>query len=74
MQEVGGAVQRVDQPAVLAILAVDGPRFLQKKAESRSRAPELLTQDLLRAPIGGADEVPRARDRDLQAQSLARST
>ena len=71
VQEVGRAIQRVDEPPVLAVLTADRTRLLQEKTEAGSRAGELPAQNLLGAPVGGADEVARPLDRDLKVLDLA---
>src|SRR5699024_6271335 len=61
VQEVAGAVERIDDPAtLLVILAFDAARFLQQKAEVRPRALEFLPQDLLGLEISGRDEISRS--------------
>ena len=45
--------------------------LLQQEAEARPGPAQLLMQDLLGAVVGGADEVARPLDRDLQVLDLA---
>ena len=60
VQEVGGAVQRIDDPAVGAVLALDRAAFLEQEAEARARPAELRDQRLLRPVVGGGDEIRRS--------------
>ena len=70
-REIGGAVQGIDHPALLTILARDHAALLQEEAEGRPRSIELTAQDLLGAPVGGADEITRPLDRHLKILDLA---
>ena len=71
VQEIGGAVERVDDPAVALVGARDGAAFLAEKAVIRPRLGEFLAHDLLGAAVGGGDEIARPFDRHLQMLDLA---
>ena len=71
VQEVGGAVERIDDEAMGAVGAFHLAMLLEQKAVAGSRAGQLLVQDLLGAGVGGADEVRRAFERDLKLLDLA---
>ena len=71
VQEVGGAVERVDVPGVALVGALDGAAFLHDEAVAGPRLRELLEQRGLGLLVGGGDEVARALDRDLQVLDLA---
>src|SRR5712692_3482163 len=71
VQEVGGAVERIDDPAVRLVGAFVGAAFLAEKAVAGARVRELLAHDFLGAPVGGGDEIGGALERDLQMLHLA---
>ena len=71
VQEVGGAVERIDDEAVGAIGAFDLAALLEEKAVARSRAGKLGMQDFLGAMVGGGDEIGRTFQRDLELLDLA---
>ena len=71
MQEIRGAVERIDDPAVLRIAALRLARFLHQEAVGGTRLLKLGADDLLGAVIGGGDEVRRPLARDLQVLHLA---
>ncbi len=74
MQEVGGAVERIDDPAVRAVGALDLFAFLAEEAISRTCLQKLFAHDLLGLAIGGRDEIARSLDRDLQVLHFAEIT
>ena len=71
VQEVGGAVERIDDPAVALIAAGVGAAFLAEEAVVGPRLGQFAAHDLLGAPVGGGDEIARALHRDLQVLDLA---
>ena len=71
VQEIRGAVERIDDPAMGAVGAFDFAALLHQEAIAGPRAGQLLEQDLLGAVVGGADEIRWALERDLQLLDLA---
>jgi hypothetical protein len=71
VQEIGGAVERIDDKAVALVGAGAGAAFFAEKAVSRPRLGEFLAHDLLGAAVGGGDEIARTFDRNLQLLDLA---
>ena len=58
VQEVGGAVERVDDPAVALVGAFDGAALLHDEAVAGPRLRQLLAQDLLRLAVGAETKSP----------------
>ena len=71
VQEVGGAVERIDVPAMARVGALDDAALLHDEAVAGARLFQRVAQDLLRLAVGGGDEVARALARDLQVLDLA---
>ncbi len=71
VQEVGGAVERVDDPAMGLVVADDLAALLHQEAVAGARLRQLAVDDLLGLVVGGGDEVARALDRNLQLLDLA---
>ena len=71
MQEVGGAVERIDNPGVGLVGALVAAAFLAEEAVARPRLQQFRAQDLLGAVIGGRDEIRRTLERHLQVLDLA---
>src|ERR1700675_3855508 len=71
VQEIGGAVERIDDPAMTRVGAGAGATFLAEKAVSRPRLGQFLVDDLLGAAVGGGDEIARPLERHLQMLDLA---
>ena len=71
VQEVGGAVERIDDPGMGLVGALAAAAFLAEEAVARARLGQLLAQGLLGAPVGGGDEIGRALERHLQVLDLA---
>ena len=71
VQEIGGAIERIDDPAVAPIGAGVRAAFLAEEAIVGPRLGEFLAHDLLGAAVGGGDEIARALDRHLQLLDLA---
>ena len=71
VQEVRGAVERIDVPDVALVGAFDDAALFHDEAIAGPRARQLLEEHVLRAPVGRRDEVAGAFDRDLQVLDLA---
>ena len=71
VQEIGGAVERVDDPAVVWIGSFGRALFLEQQTIAGAGAQQLGLQCALGAQIGGRDEIARALDRDLQLLDFA---
>src|SRR5216683_3989523 len=71
MQEIGGAVERVDDPAVMWIGSRGRAAFLKQETVAGTGAQQFGLQRALGAQIGGRDEIARALDRDLELLNLA---
>jgi hypothetical protein len=71
VQEVGGAVERVDDPAVRLVGALDVAALLHDETVAGARPGELAKERLLGAVIGGRDKVAGALDGHLQLLDLA---
>ena len=59
MQEVGGAVERIDDPAMGLVVADDLAALLHQEAVAGPRLRQLAEDDLLGPVVGGGDEVRR---------------
>ena len=66
VQEVGGAVERIDDPGVGLVGALAAAAFLAEKAVARPCLHQFGVERLFGAAIGGGDEIGRALERDLQ--------
>ena len=71
VQEVGGAVERIDDPGVALVGAFAAAAFLADEAVARPRLGEVLVQHFLGALVGLGDEVRRPLQRHLQMLDLA---
>ncbi len=71
VQEIGGAVERIDDEAVGAVGALDLAALLEQEAVAGPRAGKLAMQDLLGAGVGGGDEIGGTLQRDLKLLDLA---
>src|SRR5918999_4840408 len=71
VQEVGGAVERIDNPQMCCVTSLVPTGLLADKAVAWPRFGELLAQDFLRLAVGGGDEIGRPLERDLQMLHLA---
>jgi hypothetical protein len=71
VQEIGRAVERIDDPAMRLVGALARAAFLTQKAVIRSRLGELGAHDFLGAAVGGGDEIARPLERNLQVLDLA---
>ena len=71
VQEVGGAIERIDDPPMRVIGPLDLAALLHQEAVAGARVGQLGEEDLLGAGVGGADEIGRAFERDLELLHLA---
>ena len=71
MQEIGGAVERIDDPGVGRVGAVVAAAFLAEEAVAGPRLGQLGAQRLLGLAVGGGDEIARALERHLEVLDLA---
>src|SRR5829696_6944063 len=71
VQEIRGAIERVDDPQMRRVAAFVAAAFLTDKAVARPRLGEFLAQHLLGLAVGGGDEVGGALERHLQLLHLA---
>ena len=71
VQEIGGAVERIDDPAMGLVGAGASAAFLAEEAVFGPRLGEFLAHDFFGAPVGGGDEIARALQRDLKVLDLA---
>ena len=73
VQEIGGAVERIDDPAMGLVGALAHAAFLAEEAVAGPRLGQFGIQRLLGAAVGGGDEIGRALQRDLQISRPRRS-
>ena len=71
VQEVGGAVERIDDPAMGLVGAGMRAAFLAQEAVIRPRLGKLLAHDRFGLAVGGGDEIARPLQRYLQVLDLA---
>src|SRR6266851_7859236 len=71
VQEVGRAVERVDDPAMRLVGALLTAAFLADEAVTGARLGKLAAENLLGAPIRRRDEIGGSLERDLQVLDLA---
>ncbi len=71
MQEVGGAVERIDDEGVGLVGALDQAPLLGQEAVARPRLAQHLVERLLGLEVGGGDVIGRALLGDLQLGDLA---
>jgi len=71
MHEVGGAVDGINDEAVIGIGAGHGSRFLHEEAIARAGLFEFGAEHFLAALVGGGHIVAGAFDRDLEVAELA---
>ncbi len=71
MQEVGGAVEWINQPAMLTVLGFDLTRFFHQEAEIRAGAAQFRVDDLFRFAVGLADVVAGAFKGNLKVLDFA---
>ncbi len=71
VQEVGGAVERVDDPGVGLVGALDHAALFAEEAVAGPRLQQFLEQRLFGLEVGGADIVGRALLGHLQFGHLA---
>ena len=71
MEEVGGAVERIDDPAMLVVVALDRAALFHQEAVAGARLRQFGEDDVLGLAVGLADIVAGALQRDLQILHLA---
>src|SRR6187401_849870 len=71
VQEIGGAVEWIDDPAMAAIAPFDIAALLHQEAVAWTRAGKFGDENLLGAVVRGADEIGRTFERDLKLLDLA---
>ena len=71
VQEVGGAVERIDDPAIGLVGAFNDAALFHHEAVAGARLGEFFEQRLLGFDVGGGDEIARPLARDLQILDLA---
>jgi hypothetical protein len=71
VQEVGGAVQRIDDPAPGRVLAPVLAGFLAQPAIGRAAAQQIFLDHPLGLAVGLGHEIARTLGRDLQVLDLA---
>ena len=71
VEEVGGAIERVDMPGVALVLPFDVSRFLENQAIAGTRLHQGIAQHLFSLAVGGGDEVAGALARNLEVLDLA---
>ena len=57
VEEIGGAVERIDDPGLRRVAAVMLAAFLAEETVARPRLGQLLAQNLFRLSVGGGDEI-----------------
>ncbi len=72
MQEVRGAVERIDQPAVLSVLGFNLAGFFHQEAVIRAGAAQFRVDDLFGAAVCLADIVAGALERNLKILDFAK--
>ncbi len=72
VQEIRGAVERIDDPGVALVVAFADAAFLADKAVARPGLGEVGVQHLLGAVIGHGDEIGRSLQRHLEILDLAK--
>ncbi len=71
VQEIRGAVERIDDPAVRLVGAFALAAFLAEKAVAGPRLRQFGVKRFLGAAVGGGDEIGRTFQRDLQILDFA---
>src|SRR6185312_1124343 len=71
VQEIGGAVQGIDDPAMALVGAFALSAFLAEEAVAGSRLGEIAAEHLFGALVGERDEIGRSLQRNLQMFDLA---
>jgi len=71
VEKIGGAVQRIDDPTVPAVLGRDLAALLEHEAIVGARLLQFLAQQALGLDVGLADEIARPLARDLKLFDLA---
>lgn len=71
MQEIRGAVERIDQPAMLSVLGFDLAGFFHQEAEIRAGAAQFRIDDLFCAAVCLADIIAGAFEGNLEVLDFA---
>src|SRR5262249_43542215 len=71
VQEVGRAVERIDDPGMRLVGALDLAAFLAEERVTRARGQQFFLQRIFRALVGERNEIRRALERDLQLLDFA---
>jgi hypothetical protein len=71
VQEVGGAIERVDDPGMALVSTLAVAALLTEEAIARAGLVEVRIEHLLGPLVGEADEIGGALHRDLQVLDLA---
>ncbi len=71
MQEIGGAVQGIDDPGVALVGALAVASLFADETIPRTRLGEVVVEHLLGALVGERDEIGRPFQRHLQMLDLA---
>ena len=66
VQEIGGAIERIDDPRMRLVGAFAAAAFLTEKAVARPCLHQLCVEGFFGATVGGRHEIGRALQRDLQ--------
>ncbi|MNY44070.1 hypothetical protein D3C86_1790660 [compost metagenome] len=70
MEEIGGAVERIDDPGMLAVGAGNLAAFFHQEGIGGAGLAQFVKNDLLGAKVGLGDEIGRALAGDLQVLDL----
>src|SRR5262249_8749719 len=71
MEEIGGAVERIDNPAMGLVGALMRAALFAKKAIIGARFRKFLAHNRLGAAVGGGHKIARALQRNLELFNLA---
>ena len=71
MQKIGGAIERIDDPAVGLVAPLAPAAFLAEKTVAGPRFFEVGVKHFLGALVGQRDEIRRTLQRHLQVLDLA---
>src|SRR6185312_2608915 len=71
VQEVRGAIERIDDPRVRLVGALAAAAFLAEEAVAGTRLDQFLIERFLGAAVGGGDEIRWTLERDLQLLEFA---
>ena len=71
VQEIGRAIQRIDDPAAGRVFAGHGGRFFANPAIAWAGGHQFFVDDLFCGDIGPADKITRTFHRNLEVLNLA---